>query len=62
MKRPALRADFEGGYGHVAFPPEWRLNDAMLRADLLKDWIEQLEEEYQIACFELLPIKFMHRC
>lgn len=62
MKRPALRADFEGGMGHVTFPTEWRLNDAMLRADLLKDWIEELEFEYQLALFELLPTKFMHRC
>ncbi len=45
----ALKADFESGEGTIGNLEAWRGNGALLRADLLQDWIGLLQKEYAIA-------------
>jgi hypothetical protein len=44
--RIRLRADVYFGEGKVKMPPDWRGLDPVLRADLLRDWLYDLQEEY----------------
>lgn len=44
-----LKADFDNGEGSIGNLDAWREHDALLRADLLKDWIRQLQAEYELA-------------
>ncbi len=46
MKTPHLIADEEHGEGEIMLPPEWEHYSALLRADLLNDWLHDLEAEY----------------
>lgn len=44
-----LKASFETGEGCIGNIEKWRENSALMRADLLKDWIYDLELEYEKA-------------
>jgi len=44
-----LKADFDNGEGSIGNLDAWREHDALLRADLLQDWIRQLQAEYELA-------------
>ena len=48
-----LKIDWQGGYGGVELDKELQEADAMLRADVLQDWIVLLTEEYSKARVEL---------
>jgi hypothetical protein len=52
-KKLILKADFVNGEGSVGNIDEWREHDALLRADILKDWIYDLQQEYDLAVKEL---------
>lgn len=43
---PKLKANFETGEGEVLFLGEWHNLDGLMRKDLLKDWIFELQTEY----------------
>ena len=47
MNMPTLKADIETGEGSVKRPDYWAAVDLMLKADLLQDWIADLQDEYQ---------------
>ncbi len=50
-----LRAT-DGAHGSVVFDhPSWLEMDPLLRADILKDWIHDLQNEYHHALKELWP-------
>lgn len=49
MKRPSLRADYDGGEGAAVVPDEWLADDPLMRADILQDWISNLQAAYEIA-------------
>lgn len=55
MKPPTLKADFEAVEGVVTYPQEWRELSALTRADLLTDWIADLQLEYQSAVRGIFP-------
>lgn len=42
----------------MTIPPEWREEDPLLRADILKDWIGLLTQEYELAVSELFDPRF----
>jgi|LakMenEpi03Aug12_release.lakeMendotaPanAssembly.Ray.scaffolds.fasta_scaffold31114_7 hypothetical protein len=44
---PRLVASLETGEGDVRFPKDWENWSSLLRADLLKDWIGVLTNEYE---------------
>lgn len=46
MKAPRLIADFECGEGNLKLPAGWDELPSLLRADLLKDWICDLDDAY----------------
>jgi hypothetical protein len=49
-----LLADFMNGEGSIGNIKNWRKNNyAMLRADLLQDWIALLQDEYNLAMNDL---------
>jgi hypothetical protein len=50
---PRLRADFESGEGHVFYPKTFERETALMRADLLQDWINDLRWAYKQALNEL---------
>jgi len=52
MHKITLKANFDTGEGDVGNLEKWREVPALMRADLLKDWIVELEGEYQIAISE----------
>jgi hypothetical protein len=54
---PKLKADWGSGEGSVKCPEEWGELDALLRADLLKDWIYDLTEMYDEAVKNIFPAK-----
>ena len=49
MKVPKLLASQEYGEGDIRMPDDWAEHNGLLRADILKDWIGLLEEQYLIA-------------
>ena len=49
MKLPKLLASQEYGEGDIRMPDDWTEHNGLLRADILKDWIGLLEEQYLIA-------------
>ena len=53
MSAPKLWQDLFAGEGTVGFPPEWLQLDPLLRADLLKDWLIELEKQYDAAVAEM---------
>jgi hypothetical protein len=53
MKAPKLKASREFGEGRVEFPDDWLEHSAILRADILKDWIWELEKQYNRAVFDM---------
>jgi hypothetical protein len=49
-----LKANFNAGEGDIGNVLEFRYsNDPLMRADLLKDWIFLLEEEYEEALLDM---------
>jgi hypothetical protein len=49
-----LLADFINGEGSIGNIENWRKNNyPILRADLLKDWIALLQDEYNLAINDL---------
>lgn len=44
-----LKANFETGEGDIGNIDKWCENEALLRADILKDWIHLLQIEYDMA-------------
>lgn len=56
-KRPTLNANWIAIEGSVRIPPEWSEMCPMVRADLLKDWIADLSQEYNKTLAELFPRK-----
>lgn len=44
--KPTLKANFWAGEGEIGNLDEFRKHDSLLRLDLLKDWIYDLEQEY----------------
>lgn len=53
MKVPKLVANEYDGEGYMLVPDEWLQADPLLRADILKDWIYSLENQYESALIEL---------
>ena len=49
FKKPTLKAVVDFGEGSIGVPDEWNTYDPLLRMDLLKDWIYDLQEEYDKA-------------
>jgi len=52
MTKPKLLASFADGEGSVQFPADWESLDWVLRADLLRDWISDLTEKYNVTLME----------
>lgn len=44
-----LRVDWESGHGEVKLDPEFLEANGLLKADILKDWIDALQVEYAKA-------------
>lgn len=44
-----LIANFDAGEGDVGNLEKWRKNNALLRMDLLQDWLGLIEDEYALA-------------
>ena len=44
-----LLADFVNVEGRIGNVDLWRTNDSLVRADILRDWIYDLEQEYNLA-------------
>lgn len=53
MKLPRLKGSKESGEGEVIFPADWKNHDALLRADLLRDWYRGIADAYNEAVAEL---------
>lgn len=50
MKRAGtLKADFNGGCGEVEITDEFKRESPLFRADVLRDWITELQELYRDA-------------
>lgn len=49
MKNPRLVSNEERGEGWLIFPKEWEDYDALLRCDLLKDWLHEIDYAYEKA-------------
>jgi hypothetical protein len=50
LTKITLKANFENGEGNIGNIRKWRAShDALLRADILQDWVGLLEQEYQVA-------------
>ena len=48
--KPTLKANFDSGEGSIGNLEKFRAcHDGLMRADLLKDWIYFLEQEYDLA-------------
>jgi len=57
MNMPTLIANIETGEGSVTRPEYWAAADLMLKADLLQDWIADLQEE----CKEVTELLFTRK-
>lgn len=53
MKTPKLIANDYYGEGYLIVPDEWQQADPLLKADILKDWIYALENQYKASLVEL---------
>ncbi len=53
MKIPKLTAKLNDGEGDLIIDPDWNALPPLLRADILKDWIHLLDEEYVKARSEM---------
>lgn len=53
--KPTLKVDWSEISGEIGNLEEWRKHDVMVRADLLKDWIYELEKEYERTLLEAFP-------
>jgi len=49
MLIPTLLATLETGEGLISTGIQWKTESALLRADLLKDWIHGLTNLYNVA-------------
>jgi hypothetical protein len=49
MSKLTLKANFNEGSGSIGNKDQWKKIDPLLRLDILKDWIAELEEEYKVA-------------
>lgn len=56
---PQLCADFDAGEGSIDFPAGWLFQSALMRADLLADWIHDLTESYDKTCTESFPRRIL---
>ena len=57
MKQLRLHANYFNGEGCLKNVVEFKELDALLRADLLKDWIYDLNKLYEVAVEEAFPRK-----
>ena len=57
MKQLRLHANYFNGEGCLKNVEEFKELDALLRADLLKDWIYDLNKLYEAAVKEAFPRK-----
>ena len=48
-----LRVDYKNGEGEIHLDQRFKESEAILRADVLKDWIYDLQNEYDKALIEL---------
>jgi hypothetical protein len=48
-----LKASFDNGEGSISVPESFKNCYPLLKADILKDWIYDLEEEYKKARQEM---------
>jgi hypothetical protein len=55
-----LKADFASGQGEIGNIDKWRNHHALLRADILQDWIALLTQEYDIALNEMNRVYESH--
>ena len=53
MKAGDLKANYEFGEGSIRLTPEFKFENAILKIDVLSDWIYDLQEEYAKAKLEL---------
>ena len=50
MKRAGtLKADYNGGCGEIQITDEFMAETPLFRADVLRDWITELQELYRAA-------------
>jgi hypothetical protein len=49
MSKPILNANYDTGEGSVSVTKEWMDLEPLLRADLLKDWMFDLNLMYETA-------------
>ena len=52
----SLKANFETGEGGIGNLEAWREHNPLLRLDLLKDWIYDLQSEYDMTHKELFGV------
>jgi hypothetical protein len=52
-KQLRLKLDEWAGEGEIAIAEGWEENDALWRADILKDWIYELTELYSDALIDM---------
>lgn len=50
---PVLVSDIDSGEGSVRWPANWHTMSALMRADLLKDWLHELTGRYNDAVSHL---------
>lgn len=50
---PQLRSIEGTGEGDVFFPKAWKKQDALYRADLLRDWVHDITKVYNETVIEL---------
>ena len=55
--KPTLKVNWADGSGLIGNLEAWRKNDPLSRADFLKDWIYDLEKEYQLTLEECFSKK-----
>jgi hypothetical protein len=56
--KPTLKADWFNGEGKIGNLKEWReQHNCVLRADLLQDWIYDLQMEYEATLTECFSKK-----
>jgi hypothetical protein len=57
MHKPTFKANLDLGEGSIGNLTKFRESgNSVLRADLLRDWIYELEKEYESTLNEMTPI------
>jgi hypothetical protein len=58
MRKPTFKVDLDHGEGSIGNLSKFRESgSAVFRADLLRDWISELEEEYESTLNEMGSVK-----